>query len=98
MYQVHDGADIIWVCESCLDNYYTLCAHCEEYHSNDQMVLTANRNWVCPNCLDDYYEYCDVCEEYHHQNEMNTAFNSDDDECRICDDCLESGDYYYCDK
>ena len=98
MYQVHDGADIIWVCESCLDNYYTRCEHCEEYHSNDQMVLTANRNWVCPNCLDDYYEYCDVCEEYHHQNEMNTAFNSDDDECRICDDCLESGEYYYCDK
>jgi hypothetical protein len=55
-------------CESCVDEYYSLCYDCESYASNDD-IRHAGDNLVCDGCID-RYSYCEECEVY---------FDRDDD-------------------
>ncbi len=68
---VHDCDDMTEVdgsvvCESCLEDYYSWCEHCEEYHRNDDFseVTVNNRGAIeywCSACVDADAFVCPEC-------------------------------------
>lgn len=78
-----------YVCDSCRDNYFSLCDECEEWHHDDRMstAYSGGRElYVCEHCLDSYYSYCEDCDEYYRTNEMH----EDEDGTLYCEDCWQA--------
>lgn len=42
------------------------------------------------------YTYCDICDKYHSNDEINILKTGSNDTSYICDDCVEEGDYCFC--
>lgn len=91
----------IYVCDECLDNYYTYCDACEEYHRDRDMTRTEEGYVYCENCVDDnaiYIEYkdnyyesdncceCEQCGKYFLDDDINY---DGENNAYYCDDCLE---------
>lgn len=84
----------IYVCESCLDNYYVQCDSCGEYVNRDEVTRVAGWDNVCHHCLEEHYEYCEDCDEYHPREDMTWLEN----EGRyICEECRDE-DYAQCEE
>lgn len=79
----------IQVCESCLEDYYVYCVHCEEYHHIDNCTRLPDGDYVCDECRDEYYAYCDDCDEWYPRAQVRTAINWRGNEIQVCDHCLE---------
>ena len=75
-----------YVCDSCLDYYYSRCDHCDEYFRNEEMTEIASGDYVCEDCLERYYFCCDKCGEYYHRDDM---FIDDNTGNEYCEDCWE---------
>lgn len=90
-----DGGNRIQVCQNCLDNRFSYCDECEEYHECDCMSYIDGRS-VCDSCRDEYYEECHECNEWHRRDDMTLAHDSRGNEVWVCEDCLDQ--YYSCDK
>lgn len=81
------------VCETCIDELYFYCEHCEEYHSkDDEIYLGIYDRYVCDRCLSCYYYKCEDCGEYVRQTESITTHSGD----IICGGCFENN-YRSCD-
>ena len=96
-YAVRDSSgDVIYVCESCF-NDYNACEHCGEYYRNDDMTFIDAGACVCRNCLDAHYTLCDCCDEYYPTELMYVSVNSRGYEGCVCEYCR---DHYYeeCDE
>ena len=87
--------ELIWVCENCLNEYYTRCGCCGEYYPNDIMTYTGHDYYVCEDCLQSNYNYCDECEEYYRRDYISRAFNANGYEICVCDSCREES-YVLC--
>ena len=80
-------SDDRYVCDDCINEYYTRCEHCDELHYTDDMYyVDSTDGYVCRNCRDDYYSYCEDCGE---------LFETDDlvegsDDCLYCEDCIDN--------
>ena len=79
--------EVIRVCESCLDEYYRLCEHCNEYYPKDGLTVTGAGSRVCAQCLAEDYAICDKCDEYFLCNELTYVTNSDGEEILVCQAC-----------
>lgn len=75
-----------YVCDSCLEAYFTYCADCEEYHRKRYMtyVSSVDRE-VCENCLENYYFKCEDCNEYFPEQYQHVLENG----TVICDRCAD---------
>ena len=90
-----DGKD---VCDDCLDEYYFLCDHCEEYHHRDDATDAydshGNSIQVCSDCRDNHYYLCEDCDEWYHGDCVTTAYDADGVEHYVCENC--ENDYDEC--
>ena len=73
------------VCRSCLDNDYTYCDYCDEYHADNEIHTDINGNHVCDDCLDRVIA-CADCGELVPTDE---AFYNENDDQYYCSDCYE---------
>ena len=48
------------VCDHCRNNYFTECAECGNYHSNDDLIEGPDNEIYCDDCYDMQY-ICDIC-------------------------------------
>lgn len=90
------GGSNICVCEDCLNSYYRLCEHCDEYYHVDDITQVSGGVYVCEDCLHEHYSYCEDCGEYYPSEYMYTAINTYGDEISICENCAEY--YEVCDE
>ncbi len=96
LYDVIDQwGDRVRVCDDCLDNHYTCCDICGEYHHTDNMRYVDGRD-VCNGCFEEYSEECEHCGERHLSGEMTEVHNENGDLIRVCEDCRKR-DYSTCD-
>lgn len=85
----NSNGEIIHVCESCLDEHFRLCEHCNEYYPRDTLTITGDGSHVCSQCLADDFAICDECDEYFPRSELSYVSNSDDEELLLCPACRE---------
>lgn len=72
-----------YVCNNCLDRYYSYCECCNEYVDNDYATYVEDADgYVCDDCLSEYYERCEKCGEYFRREDMN-----ENEDGYYCDDC-----------
>ncbi len=57
----HSTSDGERVCDSCCDDYYSTCYHCERLCRSTEVVDDES---VCSRCLDRHYSWCDDCDRY----------------------------------
>ena len=81
--------EVIRVCESCLDEHYRLCEHCNEYYPRDTLTITGDGSHVCSQCISEDYAVCGECDEYFLRNQLSQAIDSNGDEIFVCHDCRE---------
>lgn len=88
------------ICRSCLNELYTYCEDCGEYHPDENTTwLSYYETNICDNCLDNNYRYCDECKEYHLEENITWIDSSDMNVCEECLDkyytkCSECNEYY----
>ena len=82
----------IHVCESCLDEFYRLCEHCQEYFDKRQMTMIHDGSYVCSRCLSDEYLLCAECDEFFLADEVSLAVDKDGNNVYVCDSCRDN--YY----
>ena len=83
-----------YICDDCLERYYTYCDICEEYHYNSDVhrVKDENGDWinVCEDCLDEKYVVCQHCGEYVYADCTYTAVDPDTEKTLVvCHECKE---------
>ena len=90
------NADGYRICGNCLNDYYTYCDYCGEYHKDEDVYETNNDEHICKYCLDDrdYMHLCDECGK--------KVFNEESADYEvtalgeyICEDCKDK--YTVCD-
>ncbi len=106
-FECHDCGDIICVdcyrynaegyriCDGCLDEDYTYCDCCGEYHENEDVYETNDDEHICRDCFEerDYMKLCDECGKAFNTN--NTSYVMTPLGEYICDDCESK--YTICD-
>ena len=70
-----------YVCQDCLERYYTQCVRCGEYEYHGDMYRVYNGDYICTDCYNAYYDRCESCEEIYPIEELDENF--------ICVDCRE---------
>lgn len=84
-----------YVCNDCLERYYTECSECGEYFRSDDITWVESADgYVCDDCLDRWYTTCEECGETFHNDSMTWVESANSS---ICDDCLEEK-YDKCDS
>ena len=92
LYEVYDSdGHRRYVCQRCLEQSYTRCDHCDEYHA-DSVMESINGRDVCPDCLREHYSICDDCDEYCLNDEMYRVIDQYGSEVWVCEDCRD--DHY----
>ncbi|MBR0290016.1 MAG: hypothetical protein IJQ82_13660 [Selenomonadaceae bacterium] len=79
----------IHVCETCLDEHYRLCEHCNEYYPRDTLTITGDGSRVCSQCISEDYAVCGECNEYFLRNQLSQSIDSNGDEIFVCHDCRD---------
>ena len=74
----------IYVCNYCLERYFTLCDNCGEYVRNDRIYQTHDRMDICSECLDESYYVCDDCGDIYHTDDITEC-----DGFYYCSDCYD---------
>ena len=83
---LNEYGERIYVCESCLNEGYGYCCHCEEYYPLCHLTLV-DSNYICQSCLETHCAECAQCGEIHYRNNMHDAYDKYGNEVLICDDC-----------
>lgn len=81
------------ICESCLDDNYSYCEHCETYRAIDDMTCVhdgRNELYYCQACADRYATRCDDCGDYF----TNDYIYTDSSGHAYCGNCIN--DYVTC--
>lgn len=97
----HVGADDELYCESCWDDLFTLCEHCDHvmWRENATAVHDGSSRrsgyelW-CERCVDDDAERCEHCDEYFSRDDMYEVH----DVGWVCQDCYDDYDYVCCEE
>ena len=86
------------ICEQCFedDDNLRLCDDCGDVFDYDDLTEVASGDLVCEECLEDDYTECPDCGDYVH-NDSEWIYITDTDE-RICRNCYENGNYFYCES
>ena len=79
-----------YVCDDCLENYFSCCEHCGEYYRDEDIIhIESTDDYVCEDCLHDNYTYCEYCDEWHPYDNVVLVESTDE---YVCENCL---DYYF---
>ena len=84
---INRHGEFIHVCENCLERYYKLCEHCEQYYPVDEVSTIANGENICHHCLSEDYDLCHECDEYFLQSELSHAVDANGEDILICESC-----------
>lgn len=76
--------DYTIVCDDCLKENYFCCEDCGEWHSRDEMIITANGEHICEDCYNDHYFTCEECGDVYH---MDYGMCTSD--CYVCEYCYD---------
>lgn len=104
---VHDEDDLYWVydsrgreirvCQDCLDNYFTQCDRCGEWHHNET-VCEVRTEWGieswCEGCREDHANWCEHCETYTTEDIISVR-DYDGYHTEVCESCANE-DYSTC--
>lgn len=99
-----ETADDNLVCEQCLDEYYSWCEHCEQWHHTDDFVKmhtavwgTDNPYYVCEDCADEIGYQCHDCGEWYEEDQCRLGADDEwycdscwDNHFTTCDECGET--------
>lgn len=85
-----------YVCESCYDNYYGKCAHCEE-RFHEENLTEIHGDTYCESCRDELFIQCDNCEEYEPNDRVfccegcgrNFCLDCEEEQDGLCSECYE---------
>lgn len=78
-----------YVCESCLDEYYTRCDECGNMCENDMMTCLDGVD-ICLDCRDEYYSSCEECGDWYRNDDLITAITGRGYTVQICRECADS--------
>ena len=77
--------DTVTCCDTCKDEYYLTCGHCDELTHIDDSYSTPNDRQICSSCRDNSYFECEGCSEI---LLSNSCFHRDG----TCHDCWNDRD------
>lgn len=87
------------VCQSCLDEHYFKCDHCDEWHHRSNMTAVTTSVFVeeywCGNCVIQYAYYCERCGEYSTFPTTRVSTGSWSRNA-LCENCLDDLGYHEC--
>ena len=97
--------DAIWidsedgyVCEDCVNRYYSRCEECGDYFDNDNISWVESVDgYVCDDCLEEHYTQCYDCGDYFRNYSVDECTYVESTDRYVCDDCLERY-YFRCDS
>lgn len=77
--------DGVWVCESCYNDCYSYCGHCNEDYNHDNITFTeVDGHGYCENCISDVATECCQCDTWIDSGLIEYV----DDDC-VCNECFE---------
>lgn len=79
-----NGCQIL-VCPDCLEDHFTYCDICHEYHPNNCVSYVDGQN-ICNGCLEEACEKCDDCGEFHRRENMVEAYDEVGNQIYLCND------------
>lgn len=96
--------DYKWICENCLEEEYSYCDHCNEYHPNENMVRCDwCDDWICENCshtdcdnttlCPHCYENCYICENCGCYIDSDNSYYNEYDDCTYCEFCYNNSNH-----
>ena len=72
------------VCDSCLDNRFYTCNHCDDYvHSNHSLESDAGDHYCSSDCYSECVQACDSCSDEYNPNDLKKSI----DHMSLCDGC-----------
>jgi hypothetical protein len=78
----------MYICNDCLDEYYTQCDECGEWIHNDDAIYIDNEDIVvCENCLNEHFVNCEECEEIIRKTDICNIVDNYGNSHRVCKDC-----------
>ena len=79
------------VCDSCFNEYYSLCPNCGEYHYHYNFTYTGEDLAVCRNCLENNFVRCQDCGRYYLKEHVQEITDIHGEKIIACDNCCSSG-------
>jgi len=79
------------ICDDCIDENYTYCDYCCEYHKNEDVYETNDNEYICKYCLEErnYMQLCDDCGKAY-KDGVEEVFDEDEQEwTNLCPDCIK---------
>lgn len=87
---VEDATEGSSLCDSCQDDYYTSCCHCEEIiHDEGDAYFVAGEGEMCCSCFNERFFTCHECNENHSVDERYEV-HIDGRRRYICEDCYDN--------
>lgn len=89
-YELNDNVTFVgsvdkYVCDWCLEHYYTRCDYCGEYIQNDDAIwVESTEEYVCCDCIKEHFTECDYCGEYIPDRDIKYI-----DDTPYCESCYE---------
>lgn len=74
----------IYVCEHCLNEYYSCCEWCNRYYDMDDMHYVEGEGDVCPDCFEEHFCECESCNTNVRRSNAQRIGRY-----YYCDDCAE---------
>ena len=87
-----DG-DNVDICDNCVDEDFTMCADCNDYHRDNDLSENKNGDLICQGCIDEGYVICSDCDAITPHNEVTSVCGGSE---VVCDTCLDEN-YTHCD-
>ena len=93
-----------WICETCLDEEYFYCNHCNEYRPNGNLMhCDWCDDWICTECsftdcnnvtlCGDCYNNCYACEDCGCFIDSDNSYRNEYDGCDYCESCYNNSDH-----
>ena len=74
-----------YVCNRCLDEYFTCCDDCDCYYHNDDIhYIMEEDRYVCDKCLCENYSTCEECGELYDNDNLHRLGDR-----YLCSDCYD---------
>jgi len=92
--EVYYGPDDYPYCESCWDELFTFCCHCDYTGLREDMIEGPDGYLYCENCANELFDECEDCGDTVWREQM---YYIDDGDYYVCEDCFERN-YIVCEK
>ena len=84
------ASERMYICDDCLDEYYTRCEICGEFIYNDNInYIDSDNSYICDDCLDEYYTRCAECDEFIKKDDIKRYTDDNGLIHRVCCNCYD---------